>query len=132
MRLSVWAVLCGLVLLTLGCSGSASVAGSQDATATTFMTDRATIDGLRSMVSDANGASLFAASGAGASQAADCAATWNSIRDRMAVRDRNAVAAIDAAVAQLRTATAARDAVGASAASATIAVTAADYANRFP
>lgn len=132
MRLSLSAVLCGLVLLTFGCSSSASVAGSQDATATTFMTDRATIDGLRSMVSDASGAALFAASGAGGPQAADCATTWNGIRDRMAIRDKNAVAAIDGAVAQLRTAAAARDAVGASAASATIAVTAADYANRFP
>lgn len=132
MRPSLSAVLCGLVLLTLGCSSGSSAAGSQDATATTFTTDRLTVDGLHSMISDASGAALFAAAGGGASQAADCAATWGTIRDRLAVRDQQEATAIDAAVAQLRTAAAARDAVGASAASATIAAAASDYTNRFP
>jgi hypothetical protein len=126
------AVASGLVLLAFGCTSGGSPAGTQAATASTFMTDRAVVSGFRSMVSDASGASLFAASGAGGSQAADCAATWGGIRDRVVRRDAKAASDIDGAVAQLQSATATRDASGAAAATATIAATARDYTKQYP
>jgi hypothetical protein len=96
------------------------------------MTDREVVSGFRSMVNDAAGASLFAASGAGVSQAGDCAATWTGIRDKVARRDAQVASAIDGAVAQLQSATSTRDAAGAATAAATIAGSARDYTKQFP
>jgi hypothetical protein len=84
------------------------------------------------MSSDANTAALFAAAGAGGQQATDCAATWRSIRDRVARRNAQTATTLDGAVARLQSAVSTRDPVGSTAASATITATAADYARQFP
>ena len=60
------------------------------------------------------------------------AVAWRDIRSRVALRDAQAASTIDAAVAQLQSATGTRDPVGASAGAATIAATAADYTKTYP
>jgi hypothetical protein len=122
----------GLLLVAAGCGGGGVAAGTQDATATTFATDRAVVSALTSMLSDASGAALFTAAGAGGPQAGDCATTWLGIRDRVAKRDASLAAAFDGAVAQLQAAAVSRDVVGATAAAATIGSTAAAYTRQFP
>jgi hypothetical protein len=126
------AVVPALAILAVGCSDGGVPPGTREATATTFTTDRVVVSGLRTMVTDAQGASLFAASGAGGSQANDVAVAWRDIRSRVALRDSQAASTIDAAVAQLQSATGTRDPVGASAGAATIAATAADYTKTYP
>ena len=125
-------VVAGVLLVTGACGGGGASPATDAATATTFTADRAVVAALQTMVTAASNASLFAAAGVGTGPATDCANSWATIHDKVAQRDANLASTIDAAVAQLQTATRSRDAVGATAATATITEAAANYTRQFP